>query len=304
MSTVVRILYIAGWGRSGSTILDNMLGQVDGFFSTGELRSVWDRGLIENRLCSCGTPFRECGVWNAIFAEAFGGFEGIDAHQMLSIRDKYDYPWSVFFRRSAPSQELDAFTSALTKLYAAILKVNRAKVIVDSSKTPAYCRILQDTDGFDVDVVHLMRDPRAVAFSWQRKRLRGDKEGSYISRVGPLKSSLVWDGRQIATEAVGRRDPERYLRLRYEDFIDAPQPVIDRIVSMTGGEDARLPLEKRSIALRPVHGIAGNPSRFLRGAVALRPDDEWRTGMRRADKLVVTALTVPLLLRYRYSLTP
>jgi len=32
-----RVLYIAGWGRSGSTILDNVLGQVDGFFSAGEL---------------------------------------------------------------------------------------------------------------------------------------------------------------------------------------------------------------------------------------------------------------------------
>jgi len=34
---MTKVLYIAGWGRSGSTILDNVLGQLDGCFSTGEL---------------------------------------------------------------------------------------------------------------------------------------------------------------------------------------------------------------------------------------------------------------------------
>ena len=33
----VKVLYIAGSGRSGSTILDRILGQLDGFFSVGEL---------------------------------------------------------------------------------------------------------------------------------------------------------------------------------------------------------------------------------------------------------------------------
>lgn len=49
MTAEVKVLYIAGWGRSGSTILDNVLGQVEGFFSGGELSYLWERGLSENR---------------------------------------------------------------------------------------------------------------------------------------------------------------------------------------------------------------------------------------------------------------
>ena len=45
----VRVLYIAGSGRSGSTILDRTLGQVDGFFSAGELCNLWGRGLLARR---------------------------------------------------------------------------------------------------------------------------------------------------------------------------------------------------------------------------------------------------------------
>src|SRR6476469_754930 len=54
------VLFIAGWGRSGSTLLDRMLGQVPGVFSAGELRDIWDRGVREDRLCGCGQPFHEC----------------------------------------------------------------------------------------------------------------------------------------------------------------------------------------------------------------------------------------------------
>lgn len=39
----VKVLYVIGWGRSGSTILDNVLGQLDGCFSTGELHYFWER---------------------------------------------------------------------------------------------------------------------------------------------------------------------------------------------------------------------------------------------------------------------
>src|SRR5450755_1085488 len=68
MSTVV--LYIAGTGRSGSTVLANILGEVDGVFAAGEVRYLWQRGLKEGRLCGCGLPVRECPVWRKALEEA------------------------------------------------------------------------------------------------------------------------------------------------------------------------------------------------------------------------------------------
>jgi len=49
-----RVLYILGWGRSGSTVLGNILGEIDGFFSAGELHYLWERSLVEGRACGCG----------------------------------------------------------------------------------------------------------------------------------------------------------------------------------------------------------------------------------------------------------
>ena len=61
MPTVV--LYIAGTGRSGSTLLASILGEVEGVFAAGEVRYLWQRGLAERRLCGCGVPVRDCPVW-------------------------------------------------------------------------------------------------------------------------------------------------------------------------------------------------------------------------------------------------
>ena len=40
MSTVP-VLYIGGWGRSGSTLLAHLLGGLDRMVAVGELRYVW-----------------------------------------------------------------------------------------------------------------------------------------------------------------------------------------------------------------------------------------------------------------------
>src|ERR1700722_7728096 len=66
------VVYLAGTGRSGSTVLANILGEVDGVFAAGELRYLWQRGLKEGRLCGCGLPVRESPVWSRVLAMAGG----------------------------------------------------------------------------------------------------------------------------------------------------------------------------------------------------------------------------------------
>lgn len=44
----VRVLYIAGIGRSGSTLLARALGEVDGFVAAGEVMHFFGRGLVND----------------------------------------------------------------------------------------------------------------------------------------------------------------------------------------------------------------------------------------------------------------
>lgn len=169
------MLYIAGFGRSGSTLLGNVLGEVEGLFSVGELRQVWEYGFLGNKVCGCGAPFHECKVWRPVVDEAFGGIGGVDPRGMIRLRESWARTKHIPLMLTPPGRQLverrlAEYLDVLGRLYKAIRAVTGSRVIVDSSKFPSYGYLLGMVPSVDLYAVHLVRDPRAVAYSWQRKR--------------------------------------------------------------------------------------------------------------------------------------
>ncbi|MDX6477206.1 MAG: hypothetical protein QOH95_2717 [Gaiellaceae bacterium] len=298
---MTKVLFIAGWGRSGSTILDNVLGQVDGFFSAGELLFLWRRGLIEGRLCGCGRPVRDCEVWTRVLRGAFP--DGVDAHELLrlegnSARTRH-LPLHIANRKPGGED----YRLHLGALYASIESETGCRVIVDSSKSPAYGRVLASVPGLDVRVVQLVRDPRAVAYSWVRKKQQRDdpRRVRSMRTHGPAMSSLYWNLLNEATRVMWTSDAGKRLLVRYEDFVAHPQETVDEIVGFAGETAAALPWTgDRELALDPTHTVSGNPSRFDHGTVALRADVEWQRAMQPSHRRVVDAVTRPFRGRYGY----
>lgn len=308
----VKVLYIAGWGRSGSTILGRILGQVDGFFQVGELRYVWDRGLVENRLCSCGAPFNECPVWRQVIHQALGAGSKVDANEMVDIRDRGLRTRHLLAPTLRNPRErvarMGEYSRTVEKLYRAARDVSRSRVIVDTSKFPSYGYVLQNAPGIELYVLHLVRDPRAVAYSWEsRRKPRLDRpdgaDETFMTSHGFVESSLVWDEWNLAVENAWRREPGRYMRLRYEDFVQSPRGSVQDIMHFLGEEETVSPFaDEREITLEVPHTFSGNPDRFKSGTVKVRSDEGWRDHMSSARRAVVTALTWPGLVRYGYPL--
>jgi len=304
----IKVIYIAGWGRSGSTILDRILGQIDGFFSIGEMRYVWDRNLIENRMCGCGVPFNQCEVWTSVFRKAFGGFDVVDPHEMVRLRESSTRTRHIPLMllpggRKVLSNKLALYLQTLRELYKAVAEATGAEVIVDSSKFPSYGFVLQMISSIDLYVVHLVRDPRAVAYSWLRKKLQPDTgELLPMKMLGKFVSSSLWLTWNVVTELIWRHSPQHYMFLKYEDFVRRPEESVERIVKMVGYSKVKLPfVDQHTVKLGVNHTVSGNPVRFQTGLVEIRPDEEWQTGMRLFDKLCVRSLTWPLLSRYGYT---
>ncbi len=304
------MLYVAGSGRSGSTILDQILGQLDGFFSGGELVNLWERGLVVGRRCACGVPVDACQVWRAILTTGFGDRSRLDARQMVALgRHRVrarDVRQVLVDRARGRDWSTDEYRKMLLRLYQAIQQATNCRVIVDSSKSAVYAELLASIPGIDLYVVHLLRDPRATAYSWlRRKELPDFGDDRLMQRQAPLTSARRWVAWQAATEALWWRRPDRYLRLRYEDFVHEPQAAVRKIAGLVGEAPATLPFTApTTVRLRPTHSVSGNPSRFATGVVQLRADDEWVGAMRGVDRALVTALTWPWLLRYHYPVFP
>jgi hypothetical protein len=307
----VKVLYVVGLGRSGSTILANSLGQIPGFFSGGELNFIWRHNVIENRLCGCGRPFRECPVWTKVMDEAFGGMDGVDPREMMRLqnvgtRTRHILMMLTEVGRRSLAERLEKLQISYGRLYDAIGTVTGSRIVVDSSKEPAHGFAMSMVPGVDLYALHLIRDPRAAAYSWLKEKPQPDTDArEFMHRKSPTMSAALWDSWNASAEALWRRTPERYLRLRYEDFVADPRKSLDKILTLVSERDAEPPLVgEREVKLGVSHTVSGNPNRFETGTVELRTDREWISRMNPRDKVLVTALTFPLLTHYRYHVTP
>jgi len=300
----VTVIFISGSGRSGTTILDRVLGLTPQTFSGGEMRFVWERNLIENRPCSCGVLFRSCEHWNAVMDEAFGGMENVPTEEIRALQRKVDryrcLHWLIQpVRPPSFTRALHDYSHYLARFYRAIQTVTGRPLIVDSSKDPPQALILASSPAFDVRVIHLVRDSRATAFSWLRRKESRMASGPMLMQIRPVTTSARrWWYHNLTSELL--RPKAAYYRMKYEDLVADPDAVLAGVASVldipviSNGREVNLPVQ---------HLTTGNPIRFESGPATIKADNEWATKMSAKDFAVVTGMTAPLLLRYGYRLT-
>ncbi|MEW6220231.1 MAG: sulfotransferase [Thermodesulfobacteriota bacterium] len=302
-----RLIFIASYGRSGSTLLDRLLGGSPAAVSVGELCHLWGRAGLQDQLCGCGAPFSACPFWSSVVTELFPGdrraaFQEVLAWQRAVNRQVHLGPLLAPALRPKPfARTLASYLEILDRLLAAIVRQAGRPVVVDSSKNPIQAVTLRQVPALPVHLVHLVRDSRAVAYSWQRRRLRPEIhwEKSFMPVWGPLKSSLQWLYVNAIFLRLGPRMASRHL-VRYEDLAARPQATVAGLaqalsipepVVFTGPDRCRFGVD---------HTVSGNPARFQQGEVVIRPDEDWRTGLAPRHRLLVLLLTWPYLFRFGY----
>lgn len=305
----VRVLFVGGVGRSGSTLLDRMLGQVPGFWSVGELVHVWLRGLKEDTLCACGEHFSACDFWQRIGKRAFGGWDRLDPDQMVAWHtsvDRHRYVPLMIAPGSSPAyrRRLEGFADVLERLYRALAEETGSEVIVDSSKHASYGYLLRRVSGLDLRAIHLTRDARGVAYSWTKRVRRPEVTTSeaYMAQYHPARMTGRWLAYNLLLEGLPSLGVPT-LHVSYEQLVRRPTPSMQRILRFAGhvereGDLGFLGPEGAELGVG--HSVAGNPMRFTSGPVQLRLDEAWRERMSPRDRTIVSGMTWPLLHRYGY----
>lgn len=299
-------LYIGGWGRSGSTLLECMLAEMPDVVVLGEVNQLWERGLGNNELCACSRPFRECPFWTAIGDTAFGGWDKVDVDRLEALKDAVDRKRRLprTTRRHVPDElrgDLLSYTDHYRRIYAAAAELTGARTVVDSSKVVPTAMALSHDPDLDLRVAHIVRDSRGVAYSWQKSVARPEKDGEPMPRLSLVESTENWVVHNLSVAGLQYRHVPVH-RLRYEDLVVDPAGVVrgtwDALRLPGSGE---LPLaDPTTIVLHGTHSVAGNPMRFRTGRTTLRPDTEWMSRMAARDRRTVTALSLPVLKLYGY----
>ncbi len=314
----LRVLYVMGIYHSGTTVLSNLVGQLDGFFAVGELRTLWPKLTRTHYRCGCGELLLECPVWSPILSSTFG--EGEErtalARDMWRYQREALHEYHTWLRvggllrrrgQGLPAGgPLARYADTLARLYQGIARETGAKVIVDSSKEPTDAALLLLMPEVSPAFVQIVRDPRGLVYSLLRVQAGGEPVAGSRWRQSAY-AALSWSAGNLAGAAVRRAaGPARSALLRYEDFVAAPQDCVAGLADMAG-QPARLttspaPGRAGTVTMNVTHTVGGNNNRFRTGEVRLREDTEWRSRLHRMDRAAVTTVCSPLMAHYGYRL--
>jgi hypothetical protein len=306
----VTVLYVAGMPRSGSTMLDLMLGQLVGHCDVGELFYLWLSGVERNFRCACGEHFDACPFWAEVGRRAYGGWSTLDVTEVRALQRKVDATSRlplILGARFAPRfrRDLDRYIALLTPLYRAIAEVSGSKVVVDSTKRPSLAYILARAPKIDLRMVHVLRDPRGVAYSWSKvvELPEGTSTKGRMNQRSARLTARRWVTVNAMIAGLARLGTRR-VTVRYEDLVGDPRTELGRIADLTadvtGVADPLAFLDGKSFEQAGSHAVAGGRIRMRTGTIALSLDEKWRREYGPWRRRLVAAMTWPLRSMYGY----
>jgi hypothetical protein len=193
----------------------------------------------------------------------------------------------------------------MRRLYGGIAAASGGRTIVDSMKQPAHVYMMSRMRGIDAHVVHLVRDPRGVAYSktkWVHRQ--GARSDEFRVRRAPPKTAEKWTWMNLSFDALPFTG-EPVTRVTYEELVRSPQRALTRVLTGVGrppsDEDLAF-VHGNEVDLAVDHFAAGSRMRLQAGPIPLVLDEVWRRELPTPQRRLVTALSLPLLRRYGYPI--
>jgi hypothetical protein len=304
----LRVLYVAGLPRSGSTVLGCVLGGLPGTIFVGELAYFWRR-FAEGELCSCREPLPDCPFWSAVVGKAFGQLTREHA------RELNEWEQQVFRRQRilglAPvrwstrwAKRIHVMLEQRGALYQSIREVANAECIVDSGKEVTFGSIMSRLSNTSFTTIHIVRDPRGVVFSWQ-KQVPSDSEPADMPRSPAINTAVRWVSGNLLVQFSLKRLSHAYSRVRYEDLVAYPDDVACELSRDTSNiAESEGWAEYRIQDPNEHHLVGSNPGvrQHLGDNLRLTLDEEWRARLPRSQQRLVTAVCGGLMSAYDYPL--
>ena len=299
------VVYIAGDGRSGSTLLDRLIGVYPGVFSCGELGNLLQSTASSEQFCACGAHARECDFWSAVQARWSASVPDFTEREYRGLQRRFERLRQLLrpgFQRqlNIENPRFARYAEYTRSLFDAIADLSGAEVIVDSSKSPARALALSRVFGIEVRMLHLVRDVRGVAYSLRKLQSAKPGEGKLakVRLSSNLRFAGTWALVNYFCERVRPRIHAPSLFTRYEDYTRDPDSILASLADLIGCQRINY-ATSASTLMRQGHQVAGNDAR-LRPVQAISTDEVWRRQFGFTMRKGLYLLVLPLMLRYRY----
>ncbi|MFB6374225.1 MAG: sulfotransferase [Bradymonadaceae bacterium] len=293
----MKIVYIAGYGRSGSTLLERVLSANSKLFGTGSLWSIWD-------LETPSVTSREGDAfWERVLGRLYVDLPVGDPKAVQMDVERATRFWRAL--GSEGERLRRDYRRVIDHLFDTLDR-HVPEFIVDSSKTQlnTFFRpvALQNFTDHEVYVIHLVRDGRGCLWS----NLKGSNEqfGKGLAppkRLTGLRTMVSWylsNGGAHLFDALVQRD--RYVQVHYEDFCQRPRSALEQIEPLIGVDlDEQIAMLEAKQPIPRAKQIAGNRLRHSEELV-LEFDAEWQEKLDGFHRGLFWALGGPLAAHYGY----
>lgn len=295
---MVKYCFICSAARSGSTLLDMLIGGHSAAVSLGEF-SFLGKSIALREKCSCGKIITECPQWSKIFSEILTN-RGIDIlkspyalwqwdtlasvnidrkqqtnfylalrkmrsiwcdiHNLCTIKEQKIFPLPPSIQKSIKN---------IQYLYDIVASQWGKDVIVDSSKNIHKALAIYEKNPLNTKIIFLTRDGRGVYFS---------RRSSGFSRQQSIRGWYRYNKR--AELLLNKRiHPNQLLRIKYENLAEYPEKTIQIVCSFL-----QIPYEPAMVDLGQSerHLVSGNDTRLKKNQV-IKLDDRWLTRLKEEE---------------------
>lgn len=302
----IKILYVLGSGRSGTTIFGALLGMHTSMTHVGEiLRIGFSENPLVSNICSCGAMLENCDYWSAIYEDWLGKIKHAKYKQYRQLQSKYEqlrsFPHLLIEIRN-PSRDFLDYSKYTVELFKSISKMSGSNIIIDTSKYPGRALALANIPDLDVNIIHLIRDGRGFLWSFKKSSLLREnlKFRKMRSWILTWSKTIEWILINRVSEKVRSLTEKSSMSVRYEDFVNATCDTLTRI-----GERFGLQLVEITKSLESGeeisfgHIFGGNWVR-MKGPTSLRLDQDWQTMLTGFDFFIYRLIAGQFAKRYNY----
>jgi len=288
----INIIYIASTGKSGSTLLETILDNHEKCFSLGEFQVFPIDLKFDLQPCGCSSKVAECQFWKDVYLKnktiidhgSIDRFRNLTAGKVLRWSELLE----IFFNVPNKLHEINEYgyqNYTVLKTIKEKLNANVNFYLVDSSKDPYRLKWLQQSNLFNIKVLHVLKRPQSFVYS----NIKNEKN-FFMRFYKLLRMSARWIIQNIIIEKVVMKylTQDSYLKIMYEDLAEFHKNEIARICKF---------LEIRQIEdimigeMHKNHAISGNMMRFGKSKIEL--DEKWKSHMTVFDKFLISVITLP-----------
>lgn len=304
------VVYICSDTRSGSTLLDMLLGRHSRVTSVGELHHLYSylngtyfRQKVKEDTCACEKNILECPFWSRVITD----YNVQNETEIKFARTRFAVPPNFIARyffdfsiatarlsklKRRMSNKKDRFNNYAEiadtrfKLYSIINSVNSTSYVMDSSKKIVGLKFLLAWKPTYVKAIFLTRDLRAIATSKFKR-----EPGSSLL-VMMLQTMFFHIKLFLAVKTV----PQKYrMVINYEDLIANTTDVLKRIfMFLEIDNNSEIDLE----SYYESHVLGGSPHRLTNKKMKIYVDDRWKENKALSHKLLNKVLVFTYQLFY------